>query len=37
MNELSSEILSRLDAVAAKLGVGAEHLRDVLVRQQVLK
>jgi len=37
MNEqMGQEILQRIDVLAAKLGIAAEYLWDVLVRQQVL-
>ncbi len=35
--EMQQEILQRLDAVALKMGVAAEHLWEVLVRQAYLQ
>lgn len=35
VNNIQAEVLTRLDAVAAKLGVGAEHLWEIFVRQSV--
>jgi hypothetical protein len=33
MNELNKELLERLDVLAVKMGVGAEHLWGALIRQ----
>ena len=36
MENLGEEALARLDVLAAKMGVGAEHMWEVLVRQGML-
>ena len=36
MKQIPQEVLQRLDALAAKLGIGAEYLFDLFVRQQYL-
>ena len=35
--EIKQEVFSRIDALAAKLGVGVEHLWQTLIRQSVIE